>query len=224
VKTGLVVTLCLGLLSIGGVAAAQDVETRSVEAAGTTLHMLVAGPVDGPSVLLLHGGRFDSTTWLDLGTLDQLADAGYHVVAIDLPGYGQSPASSVPTEDFLARAIPQLPVDRPVIVSPSMSGAFSLPLLARDSDKVAGFVPVAPVAIDRYAKELRSVRVPTLIVWGENDASIPVAEAAVLADALRASRTLILRGASHPAYLDSPDEFHRELIAFLQSIDPSTDR
>ena len=34
----------------------------------------------------LHGESFTSKTWLDLGTMHYLANLGYRVVAVDLPG------------------------------------------------------------------------------------------------------------------------------------------
>lgn len=38
------------------------------------------------SVLLLHGIRFSSENWLNIGTLEVLAKLGCRAVAIDLPG------------------------------------------------------------------------------------------------------------------------------------------
>lgn len=38
------------------------------------------------TVLLLHGIRFSSENWLNIGTLETLAKAGCRAVAVDLPG------------------------------------------------------------------------------------------------------------------------------------------
>ena len=48
-----------------------------------------AGPADGPVALLVHGFPQSSYMWSE--TLPALADAGWHAVAPDLPGFGDSP-------------------------------------------------------------------------------------------------------------------------------------
>lgn len=49
-------------------------------------------PSNGASVLLLHGARYTSSTWVDLGTLAALARRGFRAVAVDLPAHGGSGA------------------------------------------------------------------------------------------------------------------------------------
>ena len=45
----------------------------------------------GPAVLLLHAGIADRTMWAE--HLGPIADAGYRVVAMDLPGFGDAAPS-----------------------------------------------------------------------------------------------------------------------------------
>ncbi|NIH78086.1 alpha/beta fold hydrolase [Amycolatopsis viridis] len=59
---------------------------RDVSANGIRLHVAEAG--DGPLVLFLHG--FGQFWWTWRHQLTALADAGYHAVAADLRGYGDS--------------------------------------------------------------------------------------------------------------------------------------
>jgi pimeloyl-ACP methyl ester carboxylesterase len=193
---------------------------ESVVLADKKVHYLEAGEAGRPDVLLLHGARFSSETWRELGTLDRLAAAGFHAVALDLPGYGQSESSPIDREDFLAEAIAALGMTSAVVVSPSMSGQFSFPLLIRDPEKVRGFVPVAPAGIQHYLRALHGVRVPTLILWGENDDVIPLEQSDVLAAAIVDSKRVIIKDAGHPCYLDQPEEFHEALLSFLKRVAP----
>ncbi|XP_009955260.1 PREDICTED: alpha/beta hydrolase domain-containing protein 14A-like, partial [Leptosomus discolor] len=131
-----------------------------------------------PDVLFLHGQAFTSKTWEALGTLALLAGEGYRAVAIDLPGYGDSPpAETVATAqgrvDFLDHVLQELGMRMPVLVSPSMSGRFALPFLLARGDRLAGFVPVAPVGTKDYAAEqYRQVQTPTLILYGDRDTNL----------------------------------------------------
>lgn len=65
----------------------MDVRYRSAEVESVRVFYREAGPSDGPSVLLLHGFPSSSHMFRDL--IPRLADR-FHVIAPDLPGFGQS--------------------------------------------------------------------------------------------------------------------------------------
>ena len=87
-----------------------------------------------------------------------------HVSGHVFTGYGQSKdvsLYSIPREEFLLALVKTLAA-KPVIISPSMSGSFSLPYLFTDpslsTQRATAYIPVAPVMTgqfrDSYAKSL----------------------------------------------------------------------
>lgn len=182
----------------------------------------VPGPLASrrPAVLLLHGQAFTSSTWQALGTLELLAAAGHRAVAIDLPGYGDSPpAGMLGTQQgraaFLLYVIQQLGLHRPVLISPSMSGRFALPFLLAHSEQLAGFVPIAPVGTREYsAVQYQQVQTPTLILYGDRDTGLGH-QALQSLQHLPKHRVVVLPGAGHACYMDKPEDFHRALLGFL---------
>ena len=112
------------------------------------------------------------------------------------------------------------PVD--VAAAPDSFGAVAKLLCFSISirmDSVSGFVPVAPAGIPAYEDRLGRVRVPTLILWGENDSIVPVSRADQLEQLIEGSVKRILPGAPHPCYLEKTDEFHQALLEFLEELD-----
>ncbi|KAM6121039.1 protein ABHD14A [Pterocles gutturalis] len=176
-----------------------------------------------PDVLFLHGQAFTSKTWEALGTLALLAGEGYRAVAIDLPGYGDSPpAETVVTKQgrvaFLDHVLQELGMQRPVLVSPSMSGRFALPFLLARGNQLSGFVPIAPVGTKDYAAEqYRQVQTPTLILYGDRDASLGPQALQSLRH-LPGHRVAMVPNAGHACYLDKPEDFHRALLGFLRQL------
>ncbi len=65
-----------------------DVTHEQIPANGIELHVAVAGPADGPPVVLCHG--FPELWYSWRHQLGALADAGYRAIAPDLRGYGGS--------------------------------------------------------------------------------------------------------------------------------------
>lgn len=212
-------TFGMGALVVLAAACAQaskGVQQSWVELDASRLKLLSAGPTTGTPVLLLHGGRFTSETWRELGTLDALADAGLRVIAIDLPGFGESPKSALPRSVVLTQVIAALDLEPVLLVSPSMSGTFSLPFVLDHAGELSGYMPVAPAGIDQYRTRLGEISVPTRILWGSDDQTFPLSEGEELARSIPAAELSIYEGAAHPCYLDQPERFHAELIDFAR--------
>nr|BAG60325.1 unnamed protein product [Homo sapiens] len=183
---------------------AASVEQRegTIQVQGQALFFREALPGSGQarfSVLLLHGIRFSSETWQNLGTLHRLAQAGYRAVAIDLPGLGHSKEAAAPAPigelapgSFLAAVVDALELGPPV-------------------------VPVAPICTDKInAANYASVKTPALIVYGDQD---PMGQTSFEhLKQLPNHRVLIMKGAGHPCYLDKPEEWHTGLLDFLQGL------
>jgi len=180
------------------------------------IHYLEAGPVDGPSVLLLHGASFAAQTWSELGTLALRSQLGSWTVAVDLPGFGESEQGGLSPLTFLLDLLEHLRLNRPVLVAPSMSGIYSFPLVVNHPDKLTGFVPVAPVGLLTYEKQLQGNPLPTLAIWGSNDRIVPVEQAERLCQALPNARKVILLNAGHACYMRATTEFHTHLLSFIQ--------
>ncbi|XP_076616493.1 putative protein-lysine deacylase ABHD14B [Chaetodon auriga] len=177
------------------------------------------------SVLLLHGIRFSSENWLNIGTMEILAKAGCRAVAIDLPGLGRSKSAKAPVAigelapaGFLKEVCEQLSLSSVVLISPSLSGSYSLPFLLQHQALVRAYVPVAPICSDKFtAEQYQSVKVPTLIVYGDQDTELGELSLSNLRNLANHS-VVVMKGAGHPCYLDDPDTWHKALTGFLKTL------
>ena len=103
-----------------------------------------------------------------------------------------------------ARLTPQL-VDRywDMVVAPGVRGA----ILKR----------VGQTVLHDPASRLRTIQAPTLILWGEQDAMIPVANAADYKREVPDSTVVILPGLGHVLHEEAPETSLAPIKAFLDS-------
>lgn len=203
------------------------IEETTVDVLGISVYYKVGSPpvganVSGSSVLLLHGAAFSSQTWVDrVPTIATLVALGHHVVAVDLPSYGKTKGDVVNKGTFLARLIQSLfGSQRPVVVSPSMSGGFVIPMLkTREYQSlISGWVPVAPVGTSDSSEFFSQLRVPTMLVYGEKDTGLGHRSRDDLAVLPLATPPQVLPSAAHPAYLDQPRLWHTLLANFIAAL------
>ena len=120
---------------------AEPLASETVRLAGSSgleLAADVAGPSDGPTVVLLPGGGQTRHSWT--GTWRVLAEAGWRVWSVDLRGHGDSdwaPDGDYTIDAFagdvaaLAAALPR----PPVLVGASLGGISSLVALGEAADQ-----------------------------------------------------------------------------------------
>ncbi|MDH5299326.1 MAG: alpha/beta hydrolase [Desulfobulbaceae bacterium] len=195
----------------------HTITAKEIRIGKGTVHCLTAGNRGCRDILLLHGMKFNTATWHNLGTLHELAAAGFHAVAIDLPGFGKSPAGEAEHTATIKAFIQAEQLDRPVLVGPSMGGRVALEFTLDHPHLVDGLVLVGSVGVTENQKRLAAIKVPTLVVWGGDDAVSPLADGQLLAKEIPGARLVVIDNAPHPCYLDQPERWHRELLTFLSA-------
>jgi pimeloyl-ACP methyl ester carboxylesterase len=103
---------------------------------------------DGPDVLLIHGLGAAKSSFFDLAA--NLADAGYRVHALDLPGFGGSskpaiaPYSSRWFADTVLSVMDALDIEKAHLVGNSMGGRVALEIGLRRPERVNAIAALCP--------------------------------------------------------------------------------
>ena len=139
----------------------ESSSSRTVEFAGVGGITLVADEWNPgadaarrPTILMLHGGGQNRFSWKNTGQV--LANEGYHVVAMDARGHGDSdraPGADYAVDTLTADVIHVLDaIDRPVVLIGASMGGLTGILVAESAgpEKVTGLVLVD--VVPRYEK------------------------------------------------------------------------
>ncbi len=114
-------------------AAGVEVEHHEAEVAGLRTHWVTTGQADSPHAVLLHGSGGSAALWYP--TLPALA-ARRHVVAVDMPGHGETSIPAWPSPGTMERMLEWLAefldrFDWPLLVGHSLGGYMALLHFAR---------------------------------------------------------------------------------------------
>jgi pimeloyl-ACP methyl ester carboxylesterase len=125
-------------------AAGIKVEHHEDQVAGVRTHWITAGHTDAPHAVLLHGSGGSAALWYP--ALAALADRR-HVVAVDMPGHGETSIPAWPSPGTMERMLDWLAefldrFDWPLVVGHSLGGYMALLHFARLRPSVAGLVLV----------------------------------------------------------------------------------
>lgn len=125
-------------------AAGIEVEHHEDEVAGLRTHWITAGRADSPHAVLLHGSGGSAALWYPV--LSALA-ARRHVIAVDMPGHGETSIPAWPSPGTMERLLEWLAefldrFDWPLLVGHSLGGYMALLHFARLRPSVAGLVLV----------------------------------------------------------------------------------
>ena len=164
--------------------------------------------------------KFQAATWQELGTLDFLSRLGLHVFAVDMPGFGQSPACECEPVTVLLKFIVQSGLDRVVLIGPSMGGCIALEFCIKHPERLSGLVLAGAVGVEENRSGLARITVPTLIVWGSQDQVSPLANSDILLAGIPHAKREVFLDAPHPCYLAQPDQWHANLQTFFSSLIP----
>jgi len=114
-------------------------------------------PTDGDTIVMVHGFGANKDNWTRLA--DYLTGE-FNVVAVDLPGHGDSSKPldlgyTVPEQaEHLGRILEALAIDRSHMIGNSMGGAITALFAARYPDRLQSAVLFDPAGIHEYDSEL----------------------------------------------------------------------
>jgi pimeloyl-ACP methyl ester carboxylesterase len=134
-----------------------DADGKFAEIAETTIYYVVRGDATHPAVILIHGFGGSTFTWRD--NMDALVDAGYYVIALDLPPFGLSdkgadlPYTRSWMADTVAALMDELGVETATIVGHSMGGAVTAYFAVQYPERVDNLVFVAGGIFEAVASD-----------------------------------------------------------------------
>ncbi len=129
---------------------------------GQDVYVVERGRPERQKAILIHGW---SSSWYALSPLLDLVAQRYHCLAVDLPGYGQSPPfpfrTTIPAyADLIARLIEDNATGPVVLIGHSMGGMISVTLALKYPEIVERMVLIGPTITGRLSQFINTLVFP----------------------------------------------------------------
>lgn len=136
--------------------------TYMIEIDGQKIHIQEDGPANGPVAILIHGWSSSSFTW---APVLPLLSRRYRCIAVDLPGFGESPAPRTAATiagyaDLIDRVIDYFSDEPVLVLGHSMGGQIAATLALRHPMQVAQMVMLGPALSGRLSTRVNLLMKP----------------------------------------------------------------
>ena len=183
-------------------------------------------PERAHTIFFIHGSSGSSETWL--GQLNDPAFDRYRLIAIDLPGYGESDGSrdkSLPgTAKILGEAIERLLNSESYSFVGTSEGANLATEVLSTGLQPKGLVmisPELPNIANKYSDEialLSELGIKILVVFGENDSPLKTAYLEKINKNYWRNKVFKFPGSGHAVHRDKAADFNHLLIEYLEEM------
>jgi pimeloyl-ACP methyl ester carboxylesterase len=172
----------------------------------------------GLPFIFCHGARFNARTYEETGTIQTVANSGFHAISLDFPGYGKSENLAMDMFTFIAKFIETLNLDPVTILGASMGGEAVTGFATKYPEKTRALIFVGTVGVSDFEADLSKLSdKPMLLIWGKNDA-ISSPENYEMLMRYNTSAEFSSIGRQHACYLDDSNGFNQRIKEFLNKI------
>lgn len=203
-------------MSDKGIIVHLSMEEKTLTVGNRTVFFRVENVSEKTNVLLLHGMRFSSSSWLEIDAFRKISQWRYNVYALDYPGFGKSEENAKyslrdgryeNSSKFVHDFCEETGIKSTTIVGPSMGGAIALKTLMDYPNIVDRVIALAPAGFDSLRKLLYKIEKPVNLVWGTEDGNIDISYGRRFHDLIAGSSLNTIKGAGHALYLDKTAQF-----------------
>jgi pimeloyl-ACP methyl ester carboxylesterase len=188
-----------------------------------TIFGMTAGQAGGPLLVGIHGWsqRNGWHTWQPL--MEPLAQAGFRIVSVDMPGWGHSqawtsgPLGEADAIEAILAVLDGAGAKSATLIGKSWGGGLAIAAALAYPERIDRLILTAPAF--REPGKLAALNQPVLLAWAEDDPVIPYKIARLFVEATPHVELVTYPTGGHSAAPKNAEDFAGRAIAFLSVAD-----